>query len=203
VTVSERADKKGSATGNSAATKWTDSTAAKWTAAATIIAALIGATALLLSKFIEPLGPMISQPAGTATPNAGDHGVPNPGVVIKEPLPGAIVTAEVSASGTARSVPAGQQVWLITKVGRGYYPQTPLALPSGGTGGWAETVFFGGNGDAGKTFALYAVLADEAAQGRFNNYLDEVNRGLSPPVLEEGVTYPNVSALAWATVVRK
>lgn len=191
-------------------------TAARWTAVAAIIAALIGASGLIIAAFIPGLFTLTpesmespdsttSPPGSLLAPSSENSSAPGPGVVcvIKIPSHGERVQAEVSAIGTVANVAAGQKIWLIVQSGSAYYPQASLSLPPNGTGGWTEKVYFGGDGDTGNAYTLYAVVADEAADNRFANYIEEVERDRDPRALEAGRDYPNVPVLAQVTVVRE
>ena len=106
--------------------------------------------------------------------------------------------------GAAVSVANGVTLWLVVLAGRSYYPQAKTRLPASGTGTWDQLVHFGRvDGSAGHHYTLYAVGADSAAAGVFENYFRQIATGLDPgPLSDVAGTYPDVENFASVHVTR-
>lgn len=139
--------------------------------------------------------------AGTTLPPLTTTTVPPPQVEIRTPATGSRVPIEVTATGVAKNIPEGARLWLVVKVGNGYYPQIGALtlLPSGE---WSQQVLFGGPNDGGKTFMLMAVQADSAAHQRFDRWIRDGRATGIFPAMEEGGEYPTVTPLAAVTLIR-
>jgi len=139
--------------------------------------------------------------APTTLPPLTTTTVPPPQVEIRSPATGSRVPIEVTAIGTAKNIPEGARLWLVVKVGNGYYPQIG-ALTLLPNGEWSQPVLFGGPNDGGKTFMLMAVQADSAAHQRFDQWIRDGRATGNFPAMEEGGEYPTVKPLAAVTLIR-
>lgn len=151
----------------------------------------------------------------TTTANAGDEAtttandgrptttttVSPPQVEIRTPANGSRVPLEITATGTAKNIPEGARIWLVVKVGNGYFPQIG-ALTLLQNDEWSQQVLFGGPNDGGKTFMLMAVQADSAAHQRFDRWVRDGRATGNFPAMEEGGEYPAVKPLAAVTLIR-
>jgi hypothetical protein len=82
------------------------------------------------------------------------------------------VSQAEAVSGRSHAVPPQSAIWvvvLVPEVNR-YYPQNEPAVV-GANGDWTSATHLGVEGDAGKKFAVLAVVANRDAQGAFRAYL--------------------------------
>lgn len=93
-------------------------------------------------------------------------------VRIDYPQAASQVNQAEAVSGSSHGVPPRSTVWvvvLVPEVNR-YYPQNDPAFV-GANGDWTSATHLGVEGDAGKKFAILAVVANPDAQGAFRAYL--------------------------------
>lgn len=95
----------------------------------------------------------------------------------------------IPVRGTYQDLPAGQEIWILVyplEVGK-YYPQDQVEYLDNNR--WSSSATIGLNGEKGKSFYIYAVLADKQAQQVLKDYTEQAkNTNDSPgmPELVEG-----------------
>lgn len=121
-------------------------------------------TLLMLGACHWPTGKNGSTPTPTPTTEVK---------IVAPPDRGKVKQTEM-VKGTSRNIPSGQIIWVVVFVHKAgqYYPQNqPADVQSDGD--WASVTYFGIPSDVGLMFDAIAVLADDASQTAFNNYLTE------------------------------
>lgn len=86
--------------------------------------------------------------------------------------------------GTLRDLPPGQRIWTVVyppSIGK-YYPQNEAEI-SGNT--WSSKVTIGLNDEAGRTFLIYAVAADERAHTELSIYARRARESNDSPGLRD------------------
>jgi hypothetical protein len=128
----------------------------------------------------------------------GQYSIGNPPahVEIRSPAPGDSVAGQLAVSGVADRIPAGQTLWLIVKVGDGYYPQG--AIDTLADGNWSEPVQLGSGPDP--IFTLLVVQADAGADDTFKGWIRGGSQTGNYPAMHQGVDFPSVLFLASVTV---
>jgi hypothetical protein len=145
-----------------------------------ITALLVGALPYILSK---------------RTPPGDNRDAPNPSltcgkkVKISVPVDGQHVPVFEEVKGIHQDLPPGHKIWTLVyppNIGK-YYPQNEAELIDNT---WASKVVVGLDHEAGRTFHIYAVLADEKAHKDLSLYAQRArDKNESPGVtdLPEGV----------------
>jgi hypothetical protein len=79
--------------------------------------------------------------------------------------------------GTATNLARDQMIWVFTVNPRDPHmnpqPQAAVVQPDGG---WSSTAFVGSDGDAGKQFQIFVVVADPGAVNAIKTYLSNANQ---------------------------
>lgn len=86
------------------------------------------------------------------------------------------VDIPVTVKGTYQDLPQGQEIWILVYpivIGR-YYPQRPVEYLD--VNRWVSSISVGNDRDNGKSFYIYAVLADEEAQRVLKDYMEQVEK---------------------------
>ena len=102
-------------------------------------------------------------------------------VRITAPLDLQHVNIPVMVKGTYQDLPQGQEIWILiypSDVGK-YYPQNHVEYLDDSR--WISSASIGLDWDKGKTFYIYAVLADEQAQRVLNDYIEQAKNANDSP----------------------
>ncbi len=179
---------------------------AKYGFAGTIVAALLGATALIIAAYIgylAALQPCDCPPLPTPTPA--------PQARISEPTDGQRVPSNAKVVVEFKNIPPDRYLWVAVRIPKvqptwWIYPQLhDRQVPPHWVGtGMLTTVaaFGGGSEDSGAPFNLTILLVDEKAHRSFTAYADNCGRvatsciGIAPPDAE-------MQILDFSTVIRE
>ncbi len=130
-----------------------------------------------------PLSGRSGSPRGTGRPTPPLSCPATAPIKITNPVDGATVAPFITAQGQARSVPAGDEIWIVifTPFHPRYYPQGDFPSGAGPTslrnGTWESPGFYVGvKKDKGLPFDILAVQVDKEAQQVFWNYLKISNK---------------------------
>lgn len=189
-------------------------------AIATIVAAIVGAfvgqatpalKATAASKATHAPKTRAATPSTAPLPTLPPSPVPTSGAPSPEPKITTGASAQISspqplghvstsyvAKGVIHDIPQGSSVWLVVRYSSYYWPE--VMLP-GGISNWQETVYFGDPAHRGQQFTLLVVLADPAADQKFDFWISATNGQARPPGLTKGSDYPHVLTLATVDVV--
>jgi hypothetical protein len=94
-----------------------------------------------------------------------------PEIEIISPSNNAAVQMNETVVGTAKNIPEGYEIWILVYpyTVNQYYPQSSKVIIQ--NDGWSVPVGIGDNNNSGTTFDIVAVLANQTAQEKFNNYI--------------------------------
>jgi len=84
-------------------------------------------------------------------------------IAITSPVNNANVGMIEWVSGTSQNIPAGQQLWIVVHEGNLYFPMMNITQRNA-DGTWQYNTTIGKEDDAGKSFEIMAVLANNSAQ---------------------------------------